>query len=113
MNNISDDNVGEILKKSEYHFFYFSARWCGPCKSLLPLVEELSNRNTNENLIFHYVDIDTNDKLCDSCKIKQVPSYAVIKDKKVLGIDTGANITKVGNLLKECLNKDTLNILKS
>ena len=103
MNSITDENITEILEKDEYLFFYFSASWCGPCKSLLPLIEELNNRNTNEKLVFYYVNIDENDKLCGSCNIKQVPSYAVIKNKKVLGLDSGSNISKVGNLLKDCL----------
>ena len=103
MNNISDENITEILEKDEYLFFYFSASWCGPCKKLLPLVEELNNRNTNDKLIFYYVNIDENEKLCSSCNIKQVPSYAIINDKKVLGLDSGSDISKVGNLLKDCL----------
>lgn len=103
MNNISDENITVILEKDEYLFFYFSASWCGPCKKLLPLVEELNNRNTNDKLIFYYVNIDENEKLCSSCNIKQVPSYAIIKDKKVLGLDSGSDISKVGNLLKDCL----------
>lgn len=104
MINITDENISEILEDCEnYHFFYFTASWCGPCKKLLPLVEELSTRNTNDKLIFYYVNIDENDKLCSSCNIKQVPSYAVVKDKKVLGLDTGSDIAKVGNLLKDCL----------
>lgn len=106
MITITDENISEILEDCDkYHFFYFSASWCGPCKKLLPLVEELNNRNTNDNLIFYYVNIDENDKLCSSCNIKQVPSYAVVKDKKVLGLDSGSDITKVGNLLKDCLKE--------
>ena len=104
MINTCDDTISEILNDCDnYLFFYFSATWCGPCKKLLPLVEEIDNRNTNDKLKFYYVNIDENDKLCGSCNIKQVPSYAVVKDKKVLGLDTGSDILKVGNLLKECL----------
>tara|TARA_B100000900_G_scaffold416255_1_gene450612 strand:+ start:7566 stop:7886 length:321 start_codon:yes stop_codon:yes gene_type:complete len=104
MINTTDENISEILEDCDnYLFFYFSATWCGPCKRLLPLVEELETRNTNDKLKFYYVNIDENEKLCSSCNIKQVPSYAIVKDKKVLGLDTGSDITKVGNLLKTCL----------
>ena len=104
MINTCDDTISDILNDCDsYLFFYFSATWCGPCKHLLPLVEEIDNRNTNDKLKFYYVNIDENDKLCSSCNIKQVPSYAVVKEKKVLGLDTGSDILKVGNLLKACL----------
>lgn len=103
MNTITDENINNILEKEEYLFLYFSASWCGPCKKLLPLVEELNNRNTNDKLIFYYVNIDENEKLCSSCNIKQVPSYGIIKNKKVLGLDTGSDINKVGDLLKNCI----------
>jgi thioredoxin 1 len=104
MKETSDDTIDEILEDCEcYHFFYFSASWCGPCKKLLPLVEEIDRRNTNDKLNFYYVNIDENDKLCSSCDIKQVPSYAVVKDKKLLGIETGSSIEKVGQVLKDCI----------
>ena len=101
----TDDNIIEILgDRNSYHFFYFTAPWCNPCKTLLPLVTELHTRNENENIKFYIVNIDDNDKLVGECNIKKVPSYAVIRDKKIIGIDGGADITRVGNLLKECLS---------
>ena len=84
-----------------YFFIYFTASWCGPCKHLLPLIEELDQRNTNDTLIFYYVDIDENEKLCASFDVKQVPTYTVIKDMKILGINSGSSIIKVGDMLKQ------------
>lgn len=104
MKRICDDDVETLLGVGDkYIFVYFSASWCGPCKQLLPLVEELDKRNTDSSLLFYYADIDNNDVLCNSCNVKEVPTYAVIKDMKILGQSHGSSISTVGDLLKTCV----------
>lgn len=58
----------------------FSATWCGPCKSIAPVFEKLSNIYTNS--VFVHVDVDELDKVSASYKITTMPTFVFIKDGK-------------------------------
>ena len=87
--------IKEVLDiKDTYIFFYFTASWCGPCKSVSPLIERLANENEREDLKYYKVDIDDDDnqELYNTCKITKVPSYAIVKNRKVLDVKSGGDI---------------------
>ena len=103
MITITPENINEILNDTDnYLFFYFTATWCGPCKKISPSIVKLAEGLTEKKIKFCKVDIGENDKFCEKCNIKSVPTFIVVKDKKILGIVNGADINKVGNLIKEC-----------
>lgn len=57
----------------------FSASWCGPCKMLAPVLEELSGDVASQAKIFK-VDIDDSAQLASDFKIASVPTMIVFKD---------------------------------
>lgn len=56
----------------------FSAQWCGPCKMLAPLLEEISEEV--KEVAFYNVDVDENMTLAMKYGITNIPALLVLKD---------------------------------
>lgn len=67
----------------------FWATWCGPCKLLTPILEELSNEMTDVK--FYKVDADQNGDLARKFEVRSIPTVIVIKDGKPIGSQVGAH----------------------
>ena len=100
MESITVDNVSEIINQPEYLLFYFTAKWCGPCQRIKPMILELKEGLKTDKIKFYMIDIDENDELCEKCEITSVPTFILFKDKKEVGHCKGANIISVANLIK-------------
>lgn len=59
----------------------FFATWCGPCKMLAPVFEELGNE-MNENAKFIKVDIDQSMEIARKFMVSTVPTMMIFKDGK-------------------------------
>lgn len=66
----------------------FWAEWCGPCKMLTPILEELDNEM--ENISFYKVDADANSDLAVELQITSIPTIIVYKDGEIIGRHQGA-----------------------
>lgn len=75
---INEAEFSEV-KNSKFAVVDFNATWCGPCKMLGPVLEEVS-----EELIgkaeFFAVDVDENQTLAIKNKIQSIPAIVVFKD---------------------------------
>lgn len=67
--------------------YYFTADWCGPCKKVRPVVEEI---NKDSSIKFKIIDVDSEIDLVRSFEIKSVPTFILIKDGDVVNRITGA-----------------------
>lgn len=65
----------------------FFATWCGPCKLLMPVVEEISGERNDVN--FYKVDIDQFRQLALSSGVSSVPTLILFKDGKEVGRSVG------------------------
>jgi thioredoxin 1 len=79
----------------------FWAEWCGPCKMLLPIVEELSNEMTEVNMCKCNVDDSTG--LAERFNIQSIPTLILFKGGKLLGKRVGGG-SKTN--LKEWINSN-------
>tara|TARA_B100001057_G_C22853603_1_gene951920 strand:+ start:605 stop:916 length:312 start_codon:yes stop_codon:yes gene_type:complete len=100
MELITEENIREIINQEEYLLFYFTAKWCGPCQTIKPMILKLQEGLQTTNIKFYMIDIDHNDDLCEKCGITSVPTFILFKDKKEVGQTKGANIELVANLIK-------------
>jgi len=57
----------------------YTAAWCGPCKQLAPVFEELQNEMINE-VMFRTIDIDENREATMAANISSVPTVVLEKD---------------------------------
>ncbi len=68
-------------------FLYFSASWCGPCKQLGPLMEELNE----EGYTVQKIDVDSNPEIIQAFGIKNVPTVVLQVDDVEKGRKLGLN----------------------
>lgn len=81
---ITDDNFNELVGASEVPVLLdFYADWCGPCKILGPIIDELAEEYEGKALVAK-VDTEANPKLVHYFKIKSMPTLIFIKNKTVV-----------------------------
>ena len=80
MIHLENENFDELIKDKVVVDFF--ATWCGPCKMLGPVFEEVSNEV--KDIKFIKVDIDKHEDLCRKYKVMSVPTLIVFdKGKEV------------------------------
>lgn len=79
----------------------FFATWCGPCKMIAPVLEELDQDMGNQVKIVK-IDVDQNQETANKFGIMSIPTLLVMKDGKV--VDTLVGF-KSKEALEEALNK--------
>ena len=57
-------------------YLYFSANWCGPCKTLGPIMERVKNYKINVQKI----DVDTNQSLSTQFGIRNIPTVVLVNE---------------------------------
>ncbi len=67
----------------------FWAEWCGPCKIVSPVVEELA-QEYGESVKFFKMDVDANSNVPSEYRIRSIPTLLVFKDGKPVGQIVGA-----------------------
>lgn len=99
--NVSDaDFENEVLKADGPVMVDFWAEWCGPCKALSPIVDEVANEIGDKMKIVK-VNIDENPNAPTKYGVRGIPTLMVFKDGELVD-------TKVGGMSKQQLN-DWLN----
>lgn len=78
----------EVIQSNLPVLIDFGAVWCGPCKMLDPLVEQLAEELTGRVKVVH-VDVDANPDLTMKFNIMGVPTLLLIKDGQPLERMTG------------------------
>ncbi len=67
----------------------FWAQWCGPCKALAPILEELANHYAGRLTILK-MDVDSNDQTPEKYNIMSIPTLILFEKGEVLATKTGA-----------------------
>jgi len=70
--------------------FYFTADWCGPCKTTRPIVEEMKK----EGFEFQIIDADYEQLLVKRFEIKSVPTFILFENEKEVARISGAKTRK-------------------
>lgn len=86
---LTDSNYAEVLAQGLPLVIDFSATWCGPCKKIAPLIEELAAEYDGKVNIYK-CDVDDNDTLTSKYGIRNVPTVLFIKDGEVVDKHVGA-----------------------
>ena len=81
-------NFSEIINSNQPVLVDFYADWCGPCKALAPVINELSTEVGDQAKILK-VDIDKNQKASAVYQIRSVPTLILFKKGKILWRHSG------------------------
>ena len=86
------------------NIIYFTAKWCGACKRL-----DLTKLVGTYPLVAWWkCDIDANDYTPGFCGIRSIPTFMIIKDKKIVGSLANSDTEKVLSWIQETLEEKKL-----
>lgn len=99
---INDENFEEeVLKSDKTVMIDFWAEWCGPCKMISPIIDQLSEEMPDDIKIVK-INIEDSPNISSKLAIRSIPTLMIFKDGKQLDVKTGGHHTK--NDLKDWIN---------
>ena len=85
---LNKENFNEIINTEKTILIDFFATWCGPCRMVSPIVDEIAEEHPE--YVDAKVDVDQNPELAAQLQVMSIPTLVVIKDKKVINQSAGA-----------------------
>ena len=86
---LTDSNFASEVTKYPIMLVDFWAPWCGPCKMVSPIIEQLS-REYSGRVAFGKVNVDENQRIAASFGIQSIPTLMIFKGGKAVDLLIGA-----------------------
>lgn len=88
--DVTDDTfAADVLKSDKTVVVDFWATWCGPCKMVAPVLDEIAGENS-EKLTVAKLDIDANPETARNFNVMSIPTMIVFQDGKPVKQIVGA-----------------------
>ncbi|MBQ9851256.1 MAG: thioredoxin [Clostridia bacterium] len=85
---VNKSNFESVVKSEKPVLLDFYADWCGPCRMVSPVVDEIARENPQ--YLVGKVNVDNEPELAAAFGVSSIPMLAVLKDGKVVGQAVGA-----------------------
>jgi thioredoxin 1 len=86
---LTDSNFASEISKYPMMLVDFWAPWCGPCRMVSPIIEQLS-REYSGKVAFGKVNVDENQRIAASFGIQSIPTLMIFKGSKAVDVIIGA-----------------------
>ncbi|MDA0714269.1 MAG: thioredoxin [Bacteroidetes bacterium] len=86
---ITTSNFEEVLNTDKPVMIDFWAAWCGPCRMIAPLVDELAEEYKDRAVIAK-VDVDSNQEIAMKYGVRNIPTVLFLKNGEVVDKSVGA-----------------------
>ena len=96
-----DNAFSEVVRSSRPTVVDFSAEWCGPCKMMKPILEELKVKMGDRVKILK-IDVDKNPKAASKYQIQSVPTLLLFKNDEIKWRQSGVILA---NQLEQIINQ--------
>lgn len=83
------ENFNDIINGNQLTLVDFFATWCGPCKQMHPVLEQLK-ASEGENLRIIKLDVDKNEAIASVYRIQSVPTLMLFRNGELLWRQSGA-----------------------
>ena len=91
--NITKDNFQkEIIESEKTVLLDFWAGWCGPCRMLSPIVDEIAGER--EDIKVAKINVDEQQELAEAFQVMSIPTLVVMKDGKIVSKTMGVRPKK-------------------
>lgn len=91
---ITDGNIAEIIAGNKITIVDFWAPWCGPCRILGPIIEQLAEENAD--IAIGKINVDENQATAAASGIRGIPTMILYKDgvmvEKIVGVKSKAEL---------------------
>ena len=81
-------SFSDIINKDTPVLIDFFAEWCGPCKTLAPILTQVAKEMGDQVKVIK-IDIDKNPILAQKLNVRSVPTLAIYKEESLLWRQTG------------------------
>ena len=85
---LNKENYNEIVNAEKKVLIDFYADWCGPCRMLSPIVDEIANER--DDIVVAKVNVDDEPELAEKFGVISIPTLAVMSGGKVVKQSSGA-----------------------
>ncbi|MFG1555855.1 MAG: thioredoxin [Thermoplasmataceae archaeon] len=86
---LSDENFMQSVASEKILVVDFWAAWCGPCRYLSPVIEELA-KDYSGKVTFGKLNVDENPNVSAEFNIRSIPTVLMFKDGKMVDMSIGA-----------------------
>lgn len=85
--HVNKDNFESIRTSEKPVLLYFYADWCGPCRMISPIVEEIAEENPQ--YLIGKINVDQEPELAQKFHVLSIPTLAVLKGGSVISQSAG------------------------
>ena len=85
---LNNDNFEKVRSNSGVSLLDFYADWCGPCRMVLPLVDEIASERND--ILVGKINVNDNPELAREFGVISIPTLVVMQDGKILKKVSGA-----------------------
>ena len=86
--SVNENNFDEIKNSEQIILLDFYADWCGPCRMVSPIVDEIAKENPD--YLVGKINVDNEPKLAQDFDVSSIPVLLVMRDGKIVNQSVGA-----------------------